>query len=455
MNSCRHIAVPYRADTSAALSQLAGWPFAVALDSAGRDRWDIVSARPRWILQCDAAGKWSAQGTAPPSITGSNSDILRRAFGAVTSEDAADRSLPFSGGLIGFLGYEFAHDSHGIDVLPQDHHNLPLALLAHFEWALVTDHSTKQTWLTLQPGIDTVTTSKLTALFRADHAHVAQKSASGPADADIERDEYMRNIAAIKRYLLEGDCYQVNFTQRYHAAFDGDPIDAFTQLRQAVPSPFCAYIDLGQQQILSVSPERFVQCENGIAMTQPIKGTRPRDEDATIDRANADELLHSAKDRAENIMIVDLLRNDLGKVCEPGSINVDTLCELQSFANVHHLVSTISGTLQNGQTAADLLLACFPGGSITGAPKRRAMQIINELERFRRNIYCGSVFYFGIDGRFDSSIAIRTLLCGDGEIVGWAGGGIVADSDAELEYAECEQKIRPLFEALLPHEGSS
>jgi len=455
MTSCRRLAVPYQADTSAALSRLARWPLSVALDSGGRDRWDIISAKPRWLLQCDVDGNWSARGDAPPSITGSREDILRRAFGAVAAGNASDTDLPFCGGLIGFLGYEFAHEDHGIDVQPKQHQKLPLAFLAHYDWALLTDHDARQSWLVLQADIDPATGNELVALFNTDHAYTRQSVVSGPADADISRDEYLRNIAAIKRYLLDGDCYQVNFTQRYRAAFDGNPVATFTQLRAAVPSPFCAYIDLGPQQILSVSPERFLQCKNGIATTQPIKGTRPRSDDPAQDRSNAEALLQSAKDRAENVMIVDLLRNDLGKVCEPGSINVDKLCALESFANVHHLVSTISGKLRTNQTAADLFLACFPGGSITGAPKRRAMQIINELETFRRTIYCGSIFYLSANGRFDSNIAIRTLLCSDGEIIGWAGGGIVTDSDAELEFAECEQKIRPLFEELLPKSDSN
>jgi len=455
MSSCRRIAVPYQTDTSAALSRLAKWPFSVALDSGGRDRWDIVSAKPRWLLQCDVDGKWSARGAAPPSINGSRNDILRRAFGATVASDASDTDLPFFGGLVGFLGYEFAHGEHGIDVQPKEHRSLPLAFLAHYDWALLTDHNARQSWLVLQAGIDPADGRELIALFNADHAYTKRSVVSGPADADIGRDEYLRNIAKIKRYLVDGDCYQVNFTQRYRAAFDGNPVDAFAQLREAVPSPFCVYLDLGSKQILSLSPERLVQCENGVAVAQPIKGTRARAGDPLQDRANAEALLHSAKDRAENVMIVDLLRNDLGKVCEPGSIHVEKLCELQSFANVHHLVSTISGKLRTDQSAADLFRACFPGGSITGAPKRRAMQIINELETFRRTIYCGSIFYLSASGRFDSNIAIRTLLCDDGEIVGWAGGGIVTDSDAALEFAECEHKIRPLFEALLPKSDSN
>lgn len=455
MNSCRRIAVAYQADTSMALSQLAAWPHSVALDSAGRDRWDIVCARPRWVLQCDATGKWSAEGLAPPSVSGSNDDVLQRAFGAVTATDTTASTLPFAGGLIGFLGYEFAHGAHGVEVRPQDHRNLPLAHLAFYEWALVTDHQQKQTWLVLQPDVSPTTENELATVLAAPAPGHARASTRGPAQADIDYDEYLHHIATIKDYLLDGDCYQVNFTQRYRAPFNGSPVAAFTRLRHAVPSPFCAYIDLGSHQILSMSPERFVQCTEGFVTTQPIKGTRPRADDPQQDRANADELLSSAKDRAENVMIVDLLRNDLGKVCQPGSIQVDKLCELQSFANVHHLVSTVSGRLERGKNAADLLLACFPGGSITGAPKRRAMQIINELERFRRSIYCGSIFYLSTQGHFDSSIAIRTLLCDGNQIVGWAGGGIVTDSKAELELAECEHKIRPLFDALLSPDDNS
>lgn len=465
MSTCHTARVRYQADTAAALSALTQWPFPIALDSAGRDRWDIVTAQPRWVLTCNADGRWTAAGAAAPSTAGSNADVIQRAFGAVAqqrdstmpldSNGPSDSTapLPFMGGLIGFLGYEFAHADLHVGLQTQDHRQLPLAFIGYYDWALVTDHEAGHSWLVFEPDLAPELIATVMRMFTSTLAlePAADATLLSAATADISRADYQRHLASIRRYLLDGDCYQVNFTQRYRAGFGGSPTDAFARLKRSVPSPFSAYINLGAQQILCVSPERFLLCENRVATTQPIKGTRPRDADPLLDQQQADELQRSTKDRAENIMIVDLLRNDLGKVCEAGSIHAETLCELQSFANVHHLVSTVTGTLRQQNSIADLLLACFPGGSITGAPKRRAMQIINELETFRRTIYCGSIFYLSAHGRFDSNIAIRTLLANADEIVGWAGGGIVADSVTEQEYAECEHKIRCLFDALLPH----
>ena len=216
-------------------------------------------------------------------------------------------------------------------------------------------------------------------------------------------------------------------------------------MRQLSPTPFAAYLNLPWAHVLSASPERFLQLRDGQVSTRPIKGTRRRDTDAVRDAILKQELAASAKDRAENLMIVDLLRNDLGKVCQPGSIQVPELFAIESYANVHHLVSSIRGRLAPGQDALSLLRACFPGGSITGAPKRRAMQVIGELETTPRGIYCGSIGYIGHHGDMDGNIAIRTLTWQAGHATFNAGGGIVADSDAASEYQECRTKAAPMF----------
>ncbi|MEX0607274.1 MAG: aminodeoxychorismate synthase component I, partial [Halofilum sp. (in: g-proteobacteria)] len=246
-----------------------------------------------------------------------------------------------------------------------------------------------------------------------------------------------------------GDCYQVNLAQRFEVAASGDPWVAFRRLRTINPAPFAAYLNGPDAQVLSVSPERFLWADaEGHVETRPIKGTRPRNADAAADAALAQALATSPKDRAENVMIVDLLRNDLGKVCATGSVRVPRLCDIESFPTVHHLVSTVIGRLAPEHHALDLLRACFPGGSITGAPKIRAMEIIEELEPQRRGVYCGSIGYVGFDGAMDTNIAIRTLVYSEGRARFWAGGGIVIDSEAESEYQETFDKAAAMLALL-------
>ncbi|MGB1142544.1 MAG: aminodeoxychorismate synthase component I, partial [Halioglobus sp.] len=253
----------------------------------------------------------------------------------------------------------------------------------------------------------------------------------------------------IEAYILAGDCYQVNLAQRFSAPCTGDPWHAYRRLRPVAGAPFSAYIALPDRgALLSLSPERFLSLHGQWVETSPIKGTRPRFSDPQSDRLAERELRASAKDRAENLMIVDLLRNDLGRSCVPGSINVDRLFEVQKFATVHHLVSTIRGELSPDRGAWELLRDSFPGGSITGAPKKRSMEIIAELEAHNREAYCGSVLYVSADGRMDSNIAIRSFACNDDSIHCWAGGGIVADSRWQDEYQECWDKVGKLFAAL-------
>jgi para-aminobenzoate synthetase component 1 len=249
----------------------------------------------------------------------------------------------------------------------------------------------------------------------------------------------------VKAYILEGDCYQVNLAQQFSASARGDAWSGYRELRRLNPAPFSAFLSTPFAKVLSSSPERFLQVRDAQAQTRPIKGTRPRGPTHEADAALARELADSAKDRAENLMIVDLLRNDLGRVCTPGSIRVPGIFEVESYATVHHLVSTITGRLAPREDAASLLRACFPGGSVTGAPKIRAMEIIEELEPRRRSVYCGAIGYLGFDGAMDTNIAIRTLVHNAGTVRFWAGGGIVHDSRVDEEYQETIDKAAPLL----------
>jgi para-aminobenzoate synthetase component 1 len=258
-------------------------------------------------------------------------------------------------------------------------------------------------------------------------------------------------LDAIRRgieYVYAGDCFQVNLSQRLLHPATLPPLELYGRLRQRNPAPFAGYLDLGDFVVASASPERFVRVRAGEVETRPIKGTRPRGRTPQEDQARAEELLRSAKDRAENVMIVDLLRNDLGRVCAYGSVRVGEVCRLETYPTVHHLVSEVRGRLRPGLGPVDLLRASFPGGSVTGAPKVRAMEIIALLEPTARGAYCGCLGYVGFDGTADTNILIRTFTMGGGWIQFPVGGGIVADSDPVAEYTETLDKAEGLLRAL-------
>ena len=264
----------------------------------------------------------------------------------------------------------------------------------------------------------------------------------------MDRSRYAAAIGRIKHYLKEGDCYQINLAQRFSAPCQGDPWQAYLKLRKLNAAPFSAYLNMPGVQILSSSPERFLKVSGRLVETKPIKGTRPRKKNAAKDFEQVRQLQNSKKDRAENVMIVDLLRNDISKTCQKGSVQVPELFAIESYATVHHLVSTVTGVLDAGRHALDLLKSCFPGGSITGAPKVRAMQVIEELESHRRGVYCGAIGYIGFDGNMDTNIAIRTLVHSSGTIRFWAGGGIVNDSVMADEYQETFDKAAAMLALL-------
>jgi para-aminobenzoate synthetase component 1 len=271
---------------------------------------------------------------------------------------------------------------------------------------------------------------------------------SGGISSNLTQQQYREAFNQIQAYIHDGDCYQVNFAQRFRASATGDSWASYLALRRNNPAPFGAYLNLPQGRVLSCSPERFLRLRNRKVETRPIKGTRPRGKGPDEDRQLREELSASAKDRAENLMIVDLLRNDLGKSCEPGSVTVPKMFEVESFATVHHLVSTVSGELAPGEDALSLLRGCFPGGSITGTPKLRAMEIIEELEPSRRGVYCGAIGYLGFDGDMDTNIVIRTLVQRNENVYFSAGGGIVADSKMQSEYQESFDKAAAIMELL-------
>ena len=359
--------------------------------------------------------------------------------------------LPFIGGLMGYWRYDAGLAAHGL-APHRDAASQPLAALklGWYGWALILNHQAGEGWLVFHPACDSSTRQQVRDLLATTTPQppAAPFVLAAPFAADTSRQHYLGAVARIRDYIAAGDCYQVNYAQRFSAPCHGDPWSAYRALRRALPSPYGAYLNWDGEAVLSCSPERFLKVSVGQVETKPIKGTIARGLTVAEDGDNAIRLMNSAKDRAENLMIVDLLRNDLGRHCQPGSIRVPKLFALESFANVHHLVSTVTGALKKDSTPLQLLRDAFPGGSITGAPKKRAMEIIAELEPFDRQLYCGSIGYMSANGRLDTNIAIRTLTVHDGQIHCWGGGGIVADSVPELEYEESLQKVETLMKAL-------
>lgn len=444
MSTCSVYPLPYHANPARYFAAIRHAPGSVLLDSgrpsAERGRYDLLSAWPLTTLA-----------VAPDE---SGSAFLQRLRDTLTrlgkASVPAPFELPFAGGLIGYLSYDFGRHLEALPSRALDDLQLPDARFGLYTWALISDHLHGTSQLVFHPDLSETERQRLIELFSQDtEATDAAFSLDGAMQPDLSADDYRQAFERIQHYIQAGDCYQVNFAQRFRAPCQGDAWAAYCALRAACPTPFSGFQSLPDGgAVLSLSPERFVKVSAGHVETRPIKGTRPRSEDAAQDAANAAELLASPKDRAENLMIVDLLRNDLGRTCRIGSVRVPELFSLESYPNVHHLVSSVTGELADHKDALDLIAGSFPGGSITGAPKIRAMQIIDELEPTRRGLYCGSLMYLDVRGEMDSSIAIRSLLVKDGQVCCWGGGGIVADSDWQAEYQESITKVKVLLDTL-------
>ncbi|MBZ9654733.1 aminodeoxychorismate synthase component I [Phyllobacterium lublinensis] len=371
---------------------------------------------------------------------------------------------PFQGGAMGYFSYEFGRL---LERLPQPgipvQGPMPDAVWYFYDVVLAFDHATQRVWL-LSSGLPENDKEKQSrkAAKRSEFfsARIRQEFESdsilAPSvnripragwQSNFERDSYMEAVAKVITYILDGDIFQANIAQRFMADLPAsfEPWEFYKNLRQRNAATFAAFLDHGDIVIASSSPERFLSVRGDQVETRPIKGTVPRSADRNEDNALAEMLLKSEKDRAENLMIVDLMRNDLSRVCSPHSVLTPTLCGLESYASVHHLVSVVTGRLAHGNSLMDLIRAAFPGGSITGAPKLRAMEIITEIEREARGVYCGSIGFLGFNGNFDSNIGIRTVLFQGGKAVFQAGGGITALSDPAAEYQETLDKAERIF----------
>ena len=428
-------------------------PGLAMLESArpGRNaRWTYLTADPVAVLEAPAAGR-------DPFA------VARRLVARLDASRAEHADAPpFLGGLVGFLGYDLGHALERLPSLAVDDQGLPPLRLALHDWVVAWDRRTGEAWLAGR-AIDG-DARRLAQRLDDVHARLTTPSSAParrpPSDEDdggsltfrsgLTRAEYEARVEAVRQHIADGDIYQANMTRRLETPYEGDPWARYRRLRTGDPSLFSAYLDLGPspetgqpRALLSASPEPFLSLDtDGVVATDPIKGTRPRGRDRAEDRALACELLTSSKDRAENVMIVDVLRNDLGRVCLPGSVRVPRLCRLERTAAVQHLVSTVTGQLAPDRDAFDLLAASFPGGSITGAPKIRAMEILEGLEPVRRGPYTGALGWIGPDGAMQTSILIRTFVADGRRLTLHVGGGITWGSDPAAEWEETVAKAR-------------
>jgi para-aminobenzoate synthetase component 1 len=458
----------YHHDSALLFERIKDQPWAMLLDSgqlindasgkAGSQygRYDILVAEP-FITIVTTGQKTTISQQGAEKVSDADPFCLINQI--LQQYPVAKTQHPFAGGALGYFAYDLGRR---IETLPNiaAATNIPELMLGFYDWAVVVDHREKRSVL-VSHGLTEPTKVNWPALCAKFNNPAAPTSDSTPfsvlseIQSNLSKSAYYQVFNKVKNYIVAGDCYQVNLAQRFVAKVQGDSWQAYKKLREISPAPFMAYMNLPLNnsqsiQVLSNSPERFLQTDGYHVETRPIKGTRPRSSDPAQDLAYSNELLNSLKDRAENVMIVDLLRNDIGKNCVVGSIKANQLFQLQSFANVHHLVSSVTGKLNKTATAVDLLKGCFPGGSITGAPKLRAMQIIEELEPHKRGLYCGAIGYIGFDRKMDTNIAIRTAVVYENELSFFAGGGIVADSVAEKEYKETLDKASNL-KALLEY----
>ncbi|MFA0608650.1 aminodeoxychorismate synthase component I [Vibrio sp. 10N.222.49.B4] len=437
-------------------SHIESVPWAMLLRSASEShvdsRYDILVAQPIATFETIGA-KTTVNVNETCEVSESDPfELLDQYQQQLLPAISEHPELPFVGGALGYFSYDLGRRVEALPSLAKRDISAPDMAVGLYEWAVIVDHKLKAAFLVGQ-NIDTHWDWLTQQQSPSQQAKQAERThqkfgLTTPWQSNMTEQSYANKFDSVQEYLLSGDCYQINLAQRFNAQYQGSEWLAYEKLEKYNSAPFSGFIRLAGCTILSVSPERFLELNSGTIETKPIKGTRPRSENSMIDDANAQDLLTAEKDQAENLMIVDLLRNDIGRVAKPGSVHVPKLFDIESFPAVHHLVSTIRAELDVHHSAHDLLRACFPGGSITGAPKVRAMQIIEELEPHRRSAYCGSIGYISRNGRMDTSITIRTLVAENNTLYAWAGGGVVFDSDCASEYQETLDKLSRILPVL-------
>jgi para-aminobenzoate synthetase component 1 len=440
---------------------LEGLPYRLFLDSAARGtrlgRYSFVTADPIAVVRSKGARteRLDLPGGDRRLVTGDALDAVQALLTPHASEPLAGLP-PFQGGAAGYLAYDWGRVLERLPAPRHDDLALSDVVLGVYDWVLAWDHDESHAWLVSTGLPETSAPAAMAAPWSAPVAPAPSYPVEGgwwnpglALRSSFTHAGYLEAVARVREYIFAGDIFQSNLSQRFEAPLIEPPWELYRRLRTRNAAPFAAFLDFPDAVVLSASPERFLRVDvGGHVETRPIKGTRPRGVGPEHDGALGLALSESEKDRAENLMIVDLMRNDLSRVCAPGTVRVPELFALERFATVHHLVSTVVGQLAPGMDALDLLRAAFPGGSITGAPKVRAMEIIAELEASQRGVYCGAIGYWSVTGALDSSIAIRTAVATADRIYFSAGGGIVADSDPEQEYRETLDKARGLIDAL-------
>ena len=411
-------------------------------------RYSIIGAYPYLRLVKDDSGFYiNGQKTTESTFE----EYLKKYL--LEHKDENKSSLPMVSGAIGYFSYEYGRKLMQVSSCKENLVSIPDAMLIFYDFYVIEDRHEKKTYLVAN-GITEDAEKLLSCVERRisepteETAGICTDSYNIEVTPNFEKEEYKQAVDDVIRYIIEGDIYITNMTQQLKVKSDKKPLDVFYNLRENNPSPFGGYMDYGDFQIVCASPERFLKMKQGHVNTRPIKGTRKRGETSEEDLFMRTELENSEKDKSELLMIVDLERNDLNRVCRPGSVKVTELFTVEEYATVFHLVSDIEGELEEGKTVMDLLEAAFPGGSITGAPKYRAMEIIDELENNQRNLYTGSIGYLTLDGDCDFNIVIRTALHKDGMYYLGVGGGITAESDLEFEYEETLQKAKAVLEAM-------
>lgn len=444
---------------------LANEPWAMWLDSGQSEHidacFDILVWQPEVTL-CTHGDKTNIHNIKTNKIEVNEEDplfLLENTQQQVLGKLAfSEQNLPFLGGALGYCAYDLGRRFEKLPAQAEQDIDLPEMAMGIYAQAVIFDHKRKQFFLVCQEEKRIELTLFLQTIINEEQNQIEKQAdfeLTSSWQSNMDKASYIDKFNQVQQFLSSGDCYQINLAQRFSANYQGDEFQAYIALRSENKAPFSAFIRLENTAIISVSPERFLQLSQGKVQSKPIKGTMPRSANKQQDDEYARQLANSIKDRAENVMIVDLLRNDMSKVCKANSVVVPKLFDIESFPAVHHLVSTVEGQLAEQYTACDLLRGAFPGGSITGAPKIRAMEIIEQLEPHRRSIYCGSIGYISNCGTMDTSITIRTLICHksedkntQGKIYCSVGGGLVADSIATSEYQETFDKVNCILPIL-------
>ncbi len=432
-------------------------PYSLLLDSSDRkhpnSRYSFVMCNPIETIEAIEGKVTITNWEQKLSMSGDPFTLLQsRIKSWIENSDHIANMPPFQGGAAGLFSYDLGRYLEQLPAIATKVSNTPDMAVGIYDQVLAHDHLLKKSYIFTHARNENEAIKKRDFLINLLTKKVkAPKYTATKLNwlSNFDKKSYKAQVQNVIEYIKAGDIFQANLAQRFDADLpeDFDPFIHYLHMRETNPAPFSAYMNIGNIKISSTSPERFVTLRNKNVETCPIKGTRPHVEDFKQDRAYKKDLQTSEKDRAENTMIVDLMRNDLSKVCEANSVDVSGLCELETFSSVHHLVSTINAKLSNNKNAVDLLRACFPGGSITGAPKIRAMEIIEELEPTRRGAYCGSIGYIGFDNYMDSNILIRTLIYENNKVSLQTGGGIVLDSNPSDEYQETLDKAYNIFDS--------